>query len=80
MFSRIPLQPQCAHWGSFSPGEALAASPLEIVNNHLPFYWFLCDFLDGGGEGFTGGSAGRLGAGEQAAAEVSFGGGRVKFA
>ena len=20
--ARIPLQPQCAHWGSFSPGEA----------------------------------------------------------
>ena len=20
--TRIPLQPQCAHWGSFSPGEA----------------------------------------------------------
>ena len=24
--ARIPHQPQCAHWGSFSPGEAIGAA------------------------------------------------------
>ena len=28
--ARIPLQPQCAHWGSFSPGEAFGV-PLSVL-------------------------------------------------
>ena len=29
IITRIPLQPQCAHWGSFPPGEAMSATAPE---------------------------------------------------
>ena len=35
--SRIPLPPQCAHWGTFSPGEGFAPAALDTVNDNLSF-------------------------------------------
>ncbi|MEE1329102.1 MAG: hypothetical protein UHS47_11225, partial [Oscillospiraceae bacterium] len=35
--ARIPLQPQCAHWGSFPSGEAIAPSALSKINYNLRF-------------------------------------------
>jgi hypothetical protein len=33
--ARIPLQPQCAHWGSFPSGEAIAPAALGTINYNL---------------------------------------------
>ena len=27
IFARIPLPPQCAHWGTFTPGEGFVTAP-----------------------------------------------------
>ena len=35
--ARIPLQPQCAHWGSFPSGEAIAPAALGAINYNLSF-------------------------------------------
>ena len=35
--ARIPLPPQCAHWGTFSPGEGFAPAALATVNDNFSY-------------------------------------------
>ena len=37
IFTRIPLQPQCAHWGSFPPGEAIGTVSASAINANLKY-------------------------------------------
>ena len=34
--ARIPLQPQCAHWGSFPPGEAIMRRTAALGGRRPP--------------------------------------------
>ena len=39
IFARIPLPPQCAHWGTFPPGEGFVTAPqlLDKLQFDFPF-------------------------------------------